>query len=135
MVWLNQKMKFLPLMNAFIGNILKLTEIIYQIHNLSYSSFCHKVYLVPTWSIFAGQVTYVTRLENGSKSHIYIYVVFHTTTWTEVCVPRYFIILCGIHNLKSLKYVRNTLEINAHNIIFKVSLNTLNYTCNLDPFS
>ena len=45
-------------MNNLISNILKLTEHNYFVQNLRYYIFNDKVYIVPTWSIFAGLVTF-----------------------------------------------------------------------------
>ena len=51
-------MKFLPSINTFIGNILQLIESKYYTQNLRYVALCDIVYFVPTWSLFAGPVTY-----------------------------------------------------------------------------
>ena len=45
-------------MNNIINNTLQPTEAKYYTHNSRYLPFCDMVYFVPTWSLFAGLVTY-----------------------------------------------------------------------------
>ena len=52
-------MNFLLSINNFIGNVLILTESKYCTQNSRYVPFCGMVCFVPTWSLFAGPVTYV----------------------------------------------------------------------------
>ena len=60
--------------------------------------------------------------------------------WRITAISKIFLILCRIHNLNSLKCVRNTLEIHVHNIgislnngnthaYLAISLNKLRNTC------
>ena len=54
-------MNFLLSINNFICNVLILTESKYCIQNSRYVPFCDMVCFVPTWSLFAGPVTYYRR--------------------------------------------------------------------------
>ena len=56
-------MQFLPSVNNFIGYILQVTESKYCSQNSRYVPLCDMVYFVPTWSLFAGPVTYCTTLD------------------------------------------------------------------------
>ena len=72
-------------------------------------------------------------------THLYLAInIYFRLPYEQNCVFLDILlhILCGIHNLNSLKHVRNTQEINIHNIetLLSTLRNSPNYLCDLDPF-
>ena len=58
------------LMDKLLGKILQLTEGKDYTQNSRYLPFCDMVYLVPTWSLFAGSVAYI------AMNHMHLIVMF-----------------------------------------------------------
>ena len=66
-------------MKSQLGKILKLTESKYCTQNLRFHDFSNMVYFVPTWSLFAGLVTYID--QNGKFDERSAYKNFKCYTY------------------------------------------------------